>query len=257
MESKDIIDALLAEKLVSVKENTESVLYSKLAHKLQEKYEEFAPPVFEGKKLDPVDKDELKGKHKDREDKDIDNDGDSDDSDKFLHKKRKAISKAIKADESVSEDDDCDDCDEDKKVSKGLRKSFGMRTTSYENLPKDRQTKAKSSYYDKKKQEVLFKDKERKVKEREDEKKKEVDESSSERKAELIKRGRAGHKPGVGDKEKGSYSKGGAIANDRRARTFNRGREDRLKAKERKLKAIADKRKSLSREKETAERDAV
>lgn len=54
------------------------------------------------KKLDPVDSKELKGKHKDRDDKDIDNDGDVDSSDKFLHKKRKAISKAVAKD---NEDD--------------------------------------------------------------------------------------------------------------------------------------------------------
>ncbi len=48
------------------------------------------------KKLDPVDKDELKGSHADRDDKDIDNDGDADSSDEFLHKKRKAISKNMK-----------------------------------------------------------------------------------------------------------------------------------------------------------------
>lgn len=47
------------------------------------------------KKLDPVDPKELKGKHKDREDKDIDNDGDVDSTDKFLHRRRKAITKAI------------------------------------------------------------------------------------------------------------------------------------------------------------------
>lgn len=47
-------------------------------------------------KLDPVDKKELKGKHADRDDQDIDNDGDVDGSDKFLHKKRKAISKNVK-----------------------------------------------------------------------------------------------------------------------------------------------------------------
>ncbi len=57
------------------------------------------------KKLDPVDKDELKGSHADRDDKDIDNDGDADSSDEFLHKKRKAISKNMKKkgkDEDVS-----------------------------------------------------------------------------------------------------------------------------------------------------------
>jgi len=44
---------------------------------------------------DPVDPKELKGKLKDRKDADIDNDGDVDDSDKFLHKRRKAIAKAL------------------------------------------------------------------------------------------------------------------------------------------------------------------
>jgi len=47
------------------------------------------------KKLDPVDKDELKGDYEDREDADLDNDGDEDDSDKYLHMRRKAISKAL------------------------------------------------------------------------------------------------------------------------------------------------------------------
>jgi hypothetical protein len=45
--------------------------------------------------MDPVDKKELKGKHADRKDKDVDNDGDVDSSDKYLHKRRKAISKAM------------------------------------------------------------------------------------------------------------------------------------------------------------------
>ena len=47
------------------------------------------------KKLDPVNKDALKKDFDDRKDKDIDNDGDVDSSDKFLHKRRKAISKAM------------------------------------------------------------------------------------------------------------------------------------------------------------------
>ena len=49
----------------------------------------------EASELDPVNKDAVKKKFKDRKDKDIDNDGDVDSSDKFLHKKRKAISKAM------------------------------------------------------------------------------------------------------------------------------------------------------------------
>ena len=55
-------------------------------------------PLEEKKKeeeLDPVNKQAVKKKFDDRKDKDIDNDGDVDSSDKFLHKRRKAISKAI------------------------------------------------------------------------------------------------------------------------------------------------------------------
>jgi len=48
--------------------------------------------VSEG--MDPVNKDAVKKKFDDRKDKDIDNDGDTDSSDKYLHKRRKAISKA-------------------------------------------------------------------------------------------------------------------------------------------------------------------
>ena len=44
-------------------------------------------------KTDKVNPKELKGKLKDREDADIDNDGDVDQSDRFLHKRRKAIHK--------------------------------------------------------------------------------------------------------------------------------------------------------------------
>ena len=46
------------------------------------------------KNLDPVNPVAVKKKFANRKDKDIDNDGDVDSSDKFLHKKRKAISKA-------------------------------------------------------------------------------------------------------------------------------------------------------------------
>ena len=49
----------------------------------------------EEKKMDKVNQKALKKDFDDRKDKDIDNDGDVDDSDRFLHKRRKAISKAI------------------------------------------------------------------------------------------------------------------------------------------------------------------
>ena len=50
----------------------------------------------DGEGLDAVQPKAVKKKFDKRKDKDIDNDGDTDDSDKFLHKKRKAISKAMK-----------------------------------------------------------------------------------------------------------------------------------------------------------------
>ena len=57
--------------------------------------EDLASKLVESK-LDPVNKDAVKKKFDDRKDKDIDNDGDVDSSDKYLHKRRKAISKAVK-----------------------------------------------------------------------------------------------------------------------------------------------------------------
>ena len=49
----------------------------------------------DGDGLDAVQPKAVKKKFKDRKDKDIDNDGDVDSTDKYLHKRRKAISKAI------------------------------------------------------------------------------------------------------------------------------------------------------------------
>ena len=51
-------------------------------------------------KLDPVNKKALKKDFDDRKDKDIDNDGDVDSSDKYLAKRRKAVSKAIAKEEN-------------------------------------------------------------------------------------------------------------------------------------------------------------
>ena len=59
---------------------------------------DIAAKVVSESKLDPVNKDAVKKKFDDRKDKDIDNDGDVDSSDKYLHKRRQAISKAVKED---------------------------------------------------------------------------------------------------------------------------------------------------------------
>jgi len=56
--------------------------------------------------MDPVNPKELRGKHKDRKDKDIDNDGDVDSTDKYLHKRRKAVSKAIASKKKPSAEND-------------------------------------------------------------------------------------------------------------------------------------------------------
>ena len=66
-------------------------LYEDIGHVLNRYYDiDEALDKVDPSKVEPHDDFE------DREDKDIDNDGDVDDSDKYLHKKRQAITKAIK-----------------------------------------------------------------------------------------------------------------------------------------------------------------
>ena len=57
----------------------------------------------DGEGLDKVQPKAVKKKFDDRKDKDIDNDGDVDSSDKYLHKRRKAISKATKEEVELDE----------------------------------------------------------------------------------------------------------------------------------------------------------
>ena len=76
-----------------------TALYEDIGHVLNRYYE-----IDEN--LDKVDpsKVEPEDDFKDREDKDIDNDGDVDDSDEYLHKKRQAITKAIKKESNSLKD---------------------------------------------------------------------------------------------------------------------------------------------------------
>jgi len=52
-------------------------------------------PKDKKEEIDPVNPKAVKKKFDDRKDKDIDNDGDEDESDEYLHRRRKAISKAL------------------------------------------------------------------------------------------------------------------------------------------------------------------
>ena len=87
--------------------------------------EKMAKGLYASKKeaMDPVDKKELKGKHADRDDKDIDNDGDADSSDKYLHKRRKAITKNVKGDK--------DDVEMNPKKTKGNANADNMTVESH------------------------------------------------------------------------------------------------------------------------------
>ena len=73
-----------------------TALYEDIGHVLNRYYEiDEALDKVDPSKVEPEDDFE------DREDKDIDNDGDVDDSDEYLHKKRQAITKAIKKESSI------------------------------------------------------------------------------------------------------------------------------------------------------------
>ena len=87
-------------------------------------------PLSKREGLDPVNKDAVKKKFADRKDKDIDNDGDVDSSDKFLHKRRKAISKAMKEDLGKEDEKSVKD------VIKGLKKAVGLHGKQAASLDK-------------------------------------------------------------------------------------------------------------------------
>ena len=95
------------------------------------------------KNLDPVNPVAVKKKFKDRKDKDVDNDGDVDSSDKFLHKKRKAISKAMKEHHQKDEngkviEHDVEDVEEAYTVTNADKKA---NTPAYQNFKKGMKSK--------------------------------------------------------------------------------------------------------------------
>lgn len=94
-----------ASKKMKVHSFKSSDVTVKLAEEVEEKLslEDTLKAIWEGKKLDPVNKKALKKDFDDRKDKDLDNDGDTDDSDEYLHKKRQAVSKAVEKDSDEAE----------------------------------------------------------------------------------------------------------------------------------------------------------
>lgn len=96
----ELFDEMLSEE-VEVKKETETGLYG-LSKSLMDAVRNVV--LGEKKELDPVNKKALKKDFDDRDDKDIDNDGDTDDSDEYLHKRRQAVSKAVKKDKKDEDD---------------------------------------------------------------------------------------------------------------------------------------------------------
>ena len=94
--------------------------------------EEAIKAAVKNEKMDAVNKTAVKKKFDDRKDKDIDNDGDIDSSDKYLHKRRKAISKAIKSEDLAKDDEKSVG-----KVIKGLKKAVKIHQGQVDSLTKD------------------------------------------------------------------------------------------------------------------------
>ena len=92
---KTFINLVMNENLFQPQSLIKEKLNEALTNALNEKYESFAPTIFE--KLDPVGE----------EDEVVDNDGEVDSTDEYLKNRRNAISKAIEGeDEDEAEDEE-------------------------------------------------------------------------------------------------------------------------------------------------------
>ena len=100
---------MMSKRYLDIKENSLEASVFEVLNNLQEKKvveTNKNDKSDDGDGLDAVQPKAVKKKFKDRKDKDVDNDGDVDSSDKFIHKKRKAISKAMaKEDTDLSLDE--------------------------------------------------------------------------------------------------------------------------------------------------------
>ena len=90
MDFKDKIDSLFGDLVIQTLEDRQITAEDASNNKSDD-----------GEGLDKADPKAAKKKFKDRKDKDIDNDGDEDDSDEYLHKRRKAIGKAMAKENSA------------------------------------------------------------------------------------------------------------------------------------------------------------
>ena len=88
------IKMVAEENLVQAQTILKEQLNEKLTKILSEKFETYAPTLFE--KLDAVG----------QEDEDIDNDGDSDETDKYLKNRRETIGKAISGEGDEAKDEE-------------------------------------------------------------------------------------------------------------------------------------------------------
>lgn len=98
------IKMVAEENLVQAQTILKEQLNQKLVEALNEKFEVYAPTLFEaeGEKLDPVGK----------EDEDVNNDGKTDETDEYLLNRRKAVGQAI-----ADKGEDTEDVEEDEEQS--------------------------------------------------------------------------------------------------------------------------------------------